>query len=526
MSNWEKRVQEAADRSAREARLRGLPEEQTPEGFSPDDLHPHDLIALQALRRVAATRDGFSATLVLRSQDGTSLGDAEIACQDDAITVRLLNRHSERAPSLVIVGRQLWGDRVREALERSGRTGELVGVVLCEIDFFGSLTEFGGVTAANSIVASSVFVLHEGLRGHDHIVRISDARFGLVVNELQSPADLDLVLSRIRTGFAAAREERLGGATMSLGVTIGRVGDEADVLIQESEAALVAAQGAGGNTTVSFDEQIQQTSEHRRQLGGRLLRAFGEQTIDADYQPIVEIATGELRGFEALLRFRDALADPERSDPREILDLAGESGMLRRVEGTMVALACARLVEWGRLSTDLKLSVNLSARQLQDRRVVDLASETLDQLGVPIRCLEFEVPSSITVGVDVVTNLRCVERLVQAGFGVVIDEVGGPMTALRDLAAAGLRGVKLDRRLTATNDVWERAMVTTIIELVSSLGLDVTAVGVETPAQLQVLHAAGCRYAQGFLFAPPMSGEQAFEMLRSSIDTGALIIPS
>ena len=124
---------------------------------------------------------------------------------------------------------------------------------------------------------------------------------------------------------------------------------------------------------------------------------------------------------------------------------------------------------------------------------------------------------------DLDDNLAAISRLTQAGFGVQLDELSGPHAGLRDLAAAGVKGVKLDRRLVTTSlDAWELSVVGTIVELVSSIGLTVTAVGVEEASQLASLRASGCRFAQGYLLSAPVALAEAEVLLRRTVPNGVV----
>ncbi len=513
MATWERRVREATERSSRDVKRRDPVDETLPEGFRAEDLHPDDLLALQAIRRLASDRPGFSATLAIRAREGGPLGDVEVRCTEAGVTVGPSELPSSRNPALTIQGRALFTTRLNHALERSGVTGELVGVVSCEVDRFSTLLEFGGNDLIEGMLTSVYTLMTEIVRDTDTIMRTNDGQFTMLLGELLSPADVELVTARLHDAVIGAREELLSGATLSFGATVGFGHRDANELLQEAEAALGRARDQGGNCVVFYDDDVHQVTTRRRALGNRLLRAFGDQTIDADYQPIFEVNTGALHGFEALLRFRDG-SGAATADPIQVLELADESGMLRRVEGTMVALACARLFEWGGQNPDLQIAVNLSSRQLHDRRVVDLALENLSQLRISPSHLDFEIPAADVLTHDLDTNLVAISRLTQAGFGVVIDELSGPHAALRDLASLGVKGVKLDRRLVATSrDEWELSVVGTIVELVTSLGLDVTAVGVEDPGQLASLRASGCRYAQGYLFSAPISLNEAEALL-------------
>ncbi len=520
MATWERRVREATERSSRDVKRRDSVDETLPEGFRAEDLHPHDLLALQAIRRIASDRAGFSATLAVRTREGAPLGDIEVRCADDGVTVGLCESLTNRNPALTIQSRQLFTTRLNQALERSGLTGELVGVVSCEVDRFSTLLEFGGIDLIEGMLTSTFGLMTEIVRESDTIMRTNDGQFTILLGELLSPADVELVTARLHGAIIDAREDLLAGATVSFGATVGFGHRDANELLQEAEAALSRARDQGGNTFVFYDDDVHQVTTKRRSLGNRLLRAFGDQTIDADYQPIFEVDTGAIYGFEALLRFRDGSGDAT-ANPIQVLELADESGMLRRVEGTMVALACARLFEWGEQSPDLQLAVNLSSRQLHDRRVVDLALDNLSQLRISPSHLDFEIPAAVVLTHDLDANLAAISRLTQAGFGVVIDELSGPHAALRALAGVGVKGVKLDRRLVATSrNEWELSVVGTIVEIVTSLGLDVTAVGVEEPGQLASLRASGCRYAQGYLFSAPIPLHEAEALLLRAVPTG------
>jgi predicted signal transduction protein with EAL and GGDEF domain len=288
---------------------------------------------------------------------------------------------------------------------------------------------------------------------------------------------------------------------------------EADKLFKCADLALYRAKKDGRETFRFFETSMDEAVEERRKLGLALAGALANGGFSLHYQPLVDAATGRIHGFEALLRWEH----PTRGmvPPSVFIPIAEESGLIAPIGDWVVRAACAEAMRW---RPDLRVAVNISPVQLQRGCLAQTVVAALAASGLPASRLELEVTESALLGGEDFISQTLID-LRRLGVKIALDDFGTGYSSLSYLCRFAVDRIKIDRsfieRLCDPNSV---AVVNAIIGLGRQLGMDITAEGIETQEQLDILRAAGCGEVQGYLFSAPRPAHELPLLLAASED--------
>ncbi|MGH9281790.1 MAG: putative bifunctional diguanylate cyclase/phosphodiesterase, partial [Acidimicrobiales bacterium] len=305
--------------------------------------------------------------------------------------------------------------------------------------------------------------------------------------------------------------------TVSIGIGVAGPDDGVQELLVAADTALYTAKGAGKDRYRVFEPRQRAAARERSTLRNDLTSALERGEMEVFYQPIVKVATGAVAGLEALLRWRH----PRRGLllPAEFLSLAEESGLIVPVGRWVLREACGQTARWRSAHvplSHLRVSVNLSGRQLQDPELAEVVATTLGDTGLPADALTLEVSERIVADLDAMLDTVC--RLRSLGATVAIDDFGAFGSSLRFLRRFPPGELKLDRTLVAGLDgsAEAGAMVGAVIDLGHALHLQAVAEGVEQPGQLEQLAGLGCDLAQGLHWVGPRPAADVERWLTSA----------
>jgi EAL domain-containing protein (putative c-di-GMP-specific phosphodiesterase class I) len=250
----------------------------------------------------------------------------------------------------------------------------------------------------------------------------------------------------------------------------------------------------------------------RNELESRLVRALARQEFVVHYQPILDLEKDRVLGVEALLRWRNdagALLLPE-----DFISIAEDLDLMRDVGQWVLREACLQTARWRQSGHDLYVAVNLSPRQFHRVEIIRIVNDALSASGLPSRQLQLEISETLAMR-DIDFTLRTLSSLHALGIRLAIDDYGIGYLNFTQLTQLSLDYVKLDRALVrdAPASQQNRTIASALVQSASMLGLQVIAEGVETPAQLELLKALGCRYAQGYLFCRPGDADEVTAFL-------------
>ena len=334
-----------------------------------------------------------------------------------------------------------------------------------------------------------------------------------VQNEAEAAREANRITRLMAQPYAVAGREVF--ATTSIGVVLSSDYEHAEELVRDANAALTRARRGVASSVEFYDTEMRLNVVKRLALESSLRRAIENQELYLEYQPLIDLPTGLLSGFEALVRWNH----PERGrvGPDEFIPLAEDNGLIIDIGKWVLAEACGQLAHWhGEYEDDarqLTMSVNASARQLAQPNYVDEVKAILDQTGVAGDWLHIELTESSLVGYGEGTRARMCQ-LRDLGVELYMDDFGTGYSSLTYLHRFPIDVIKIDRSFVMNMARRENELIVkTIIRLAQSLDKPVVAEGVETEEQLVALRRMGCELGQGYYFSKPLSAAAAGELI-------------
>ena len=410
--------------------------------------------------------------------------------------------------------------RIAQALSRVTR-GETVALLVLDLDHFKRINDSWGHAAGDEVLRVVARRLLAAVRGHDTVARLGGDEFVVLLERLATVDEATLVVERIRA--ALRRPIALEGRPVSTSATVGLAfaheivdGGGEEALLRHADLALYVAKGEGRDRVATFTRAMHAETLERLSIERALHRAVaaietGVPPFTLRYQPIVDLASGEAIGVEALLRWRDA----ERGwiAPASFIPIAETSGLMPALGRWVLDRACADLAGWDAAGMPpLTLNVNLSPRQLQDAGLVDVVAQTLARHGLAAGRLVLEITEG-TMLEDAEATRSTLRALKALGIRLAVDDFGTGYSSLAYLRRFPVDVVKIDRTFVASLDGEGRdaTLVQAIVDMARALSLVTVAEGIETGEALEVLRAIGCARGQGYLFARPCTAPELVE---------------
>jgi EAL domain-containing protein (putative c-di-GMP-specific phosphodiesterase class I) len=322
----------------------------------------------------------------------------------------------------------------------------------------------------------------------------------------------------VRLVHSLAQPYQLAGATVHSGSSVGVAlfpGDGADVstLMRNADTAMYAAKRAGRGNFQFFSEAMNAATHEHLRLESRMRAALAENRLELHLQPQIELDTGRVVGAEMLLRWNDA--ELGQVEPARAIAVAEESGLILALGDWVLGRAMALLAEWQRDGVELRLAVNLSARQFASNALLARLDLLLAENLVNPACMELEITETTAMR-DPENTRRLMDQLHQRGFKLAIDDFGTGYSSLAYLKLFPIDRIKIDCAFVKDieTDPNDAAIVAATIGLAHTLGLGVLAEGVETQGQWGFLRDRNSDEAQGFLFAPAMPAAEFLAFLK------------
>ena len=406
--------------------------------------------------------------------------------------------------------RRLLEDRLTQALAQSYRNRKQTAVMFVDLDRFKNINDSLGHSVGDVLLKEVAKRLVKQLRVVDTICRTGGDEFVVVLPEIKQADDAANVAQKIIENLSQPIQvdERELTVTPSIGIAVfPDDGRDAETLIRNADAAMYHAKEMGRANSQFFTEQMNLSATRRLSLENDLRRALVRGELRVHYQPIVDAMTGATSAHEALVRWEH----PERGLvlPTEFIQVAEDTGMILKI-GEWVLLEACRWATFIGIERGLPVSVNLSARQFNDPKLVQLVSRALAETGLPAHLLMLEITESTAMRQTDVT-LGTLKKLKDLGVSIAIDDFGTGYSSFSYLKLFPVDTLKIDRSFVSEveHDGDHRAIVAAIIALAQVLGLKVIAEGVETEAQKQFLRGFGCEHVQGYLTGRPVDADTA-----------------
>lgn len=409
----------------------------------------------------------------------------------------------------------------------SGRqSGTKVAVAFIDIDDFKVINDTRGHAVGDRLLTAFADRLRQTKRPDDALFRVSGDEFVMLLQGLPGEVDARNVGERVRGALAEPLE--VGGQLLNVSASVGVAlcpddGADPAKLLRHADTAMYTVKHRGKDGVAAYRTGSDEVLEDRVQLLSELRQALRNEQLTLHYQPIIDLETSRTIKVEALMRWHSPVFG--HVPPGTFIALAEAHGLISQLGAFALKTACAQAALWARSGVDVTLSVNVSARQLQDPEFVALVETALKASGLAPNRLELELTESSVIHTlsQVTANLRGLRRL---GVAVALDDFGTGYSSLSYLETLDFDTIKLDRSFaqklsqTRHNPQYALAIVRAVLEIADALGVEVVAEGIETREQLELFRSLGCRQLQGFYFSKPLPAEQLAPFLQTPATVG------
>jgi diguanylate cyclase (GGDEF)-like protein len=481
------------------------------------------------------SRDEFSREYPSLGPEGKRWFNVRVTRFGDTSAVRVVVAHEDITPRKSaeeqllheayhdaltgLPNRAMFADHLGRAVLRCKRSNNsMFAVLFLDLDGFKVVNDSLGHVAGDHLLMGIGRRLEGCVRGGDIVARLGGDEFAILVNDIRDVDDalrtVDRVREELNQPFLLGGHEVFSSASIGIAVSDRRY-DRPVEMLRDADTAMYRAKALGKAHHVVFDEAMHTHVVERLKLETDLRRALERNEFWVAYQPIVEVDTGRVAGFEALVRWEH----PERGlvSPGEFVPAAEETGLIIPMDLWVTREACRQVREWHDQFADgppLFLSVNLSSRQFARPDLLQRLEQILDATGIDPSCLKIEVTESVIMGQTEVAAER-LQEIKQRGMCLSMDDFGTGYSSLSYLHKFPFDVLKIDRSFVSrVGTVGENGeIVSTIVALAHNLGMKVVAEGVETAAQVEHLRSLRCEYAQGFYFSKPLRAEAAATIL-------------
>ena len=407
-----------------------------------------------------------------------------------------------------VPNRALLGDRLKQACLDAERNGNLIALLFIDVDRFKTINDSLGHSFGDAVLRMLVNRLKAAARESDTVARLGGDEFVILMENLDDPTNADQLAQRVIDSMQMPMQI-LGHSivvTVSIGIALYPLDDtDNSRLLAKADAAMYEAKSSGRNSFRMYTEGKAFYNPAQLSVEGDLRRAIEQGELILHFQPQVEIASQQIRGVEALVRWKHPIRG--MISPAEFIPVAERSGLITKLGEWVLREACTQLREWQlRGFPPIRMSINVSAIQFHQSDFVPILKSVLEECAVDPTCIELELTESVLMQ-NVETVLEILREIRSLGVSLAIDDFGTGFSSLNYLRLFPINRLKIDQSFvrdiehTPANESITRA----IIALAASLSLDIVAEGIEKTTEKAVLENLGCREGQGYFFARPLS---------------------
>lgn len=400
-------------------------------------------------------------------------------------------------------------EMIRDALASgTNASPRQVGILFLDLDNFKHVNDHYGHITGDRLLSQVSEIVRSCLPECATLARLGGDEFLVLFED----ATLDLLEATAKTIIdrfdTSVRMDLMEVYTScSIGITMHpQHGDTMETLIRNADTAMYVAKEAGKHTYRVFTQEMNQKVAKAMWLDTNLRKALEEKQFVLHYQPLVDVATGDIQSVEALIRWQS----PERGlvGPVEFIRHAEEFGLIGALGRWVMEEAANQIIRWQAKGLNMRVSINVSARQLSDGNVANHFGEICERAGLAQGLLDIELTESCFIE-DEGRVRRLMEQFRELGARIYLDDFGTGYSSLAQLARLPFDVIKLDRSFVTgvDSDTSAQALVSSVFTLAKALGFSVVAEGVETNAQAAFIRQAGIGYAQGYLYAKPMPAQ-------------------
>lgn len=415
--------------------------------------------------------------------------------------------------------RTLFTYRLEEALARASQCQDyLFAVLFLDLDRFKAINDSLGHLAGDDLLLAIGQRLRSLVRPTDIVARLGGDEFAIVLDDIKDLGNISRLANRIQKQVSKPLE--IQGqevfTTVSIGIALSSTGyDRPEEILRDADLAMYRAKALGKARSCVFNKTMHQQAVARLQIETDLRHAIERQEFCLYYQPIVSLATGQLTGFEALVRWQH----PERGlvSPAEFIPVAEETGAIEQIGWWVLREACTQWRIWQtafEFEQPLTMSVNISGKQFAQPDLIHKVERILQETGCASSSLKLEITESVLMERNK-ASIAVLEELRNLGIQLSIDDFGTGYSSLSQLYNLPINTLKIDRSFIS--GMGSRAknteIVKAIVTLARNLGMDAIAEGVETSQQLTQLQELNCQFGQGYFFSKPVDSKTAEKLL-------------
>ncbi len=434
-------------------------------------------------------------------------------------------RHQSTHDALTgLPNRTLLQDRLAHAMQQARRHGNLVAVVLLDLDNFKAINDGWGHNYGDQLLTEVAYRLQQTLRAGDTVARLGGDEFALVLTDQTQVEHIGQAVNKVLQAFSTPM--RIGEhevyAGLSLGVTVYPLdGDDFTTLLRNADLAMYRAKAEGKGCVRFFTLDLNKIMQDTLLLQTHLKRAIEAGQLELHYQPQIDLHSGQICGVEALLRW----SHPElgQVSPARFIPVAEASGLIVPIGAWVLATACRQIRAWQDAGTPVRVAVNLSAHQFRQRDLTESVRNALAQNDIAADLLELELTESAVME-EPEAAARVLRELEQLGVSIAIDDFGTGYSSLAYLKLFSLHKLKVDRSFIQdlARDPDDAAIVRGLVSLAHSLGMKVIAEGVEHEDQRAMLHRLGCDEMQGWLYSRAVPAQECGRLLAAQLHAESL----
>ena len=411
--------------------------------------------------------------------------------------------------------RWLFSFQLNQAVAASGRSGKWVAVLLLDLDGFKTVNDSFGHATGDALLVQAGVRMRSVLRESDTLARMGGDEFAILLTDLSSTDEAVSVVSKLLAALSASYHLLNMEIHSSASVGLAFCPDDAkdsDTLLRFADLAMYQAKDAGRGTYSFYSSDLDWRVREDMQMHNRLKDAIAQGYLSLHYQPQVDVATGIINGAEALLRWHDPVLG--QVCPARFIPVAESTGLILALSDWVLETACTQIATWMQAGTPLRVAINVSAQQFRQFDLPEKVGNALARTGARAQWLDIEITESAAMKQPEQAREQ-LDALVALGCRVALDDFGTGYSSLSYLKALPLHKLKIDKSFMdgVPHDANDVAISRAIIAMAHSLGMTLTAEGVENAAQLAFLQEHGCETYQGWLFAKAISAAALTERL-------------
>lgn len=424
--------------------------------------------------------------------------------------------------------RAMFNQLLEFSIKTARRYERHCAVLFIDLDRFKIINDSLGHAAGDALLVEMARRLRGGVRASDVVARLGGDEFVILLNEINDNQQVAAIARNLLS--AVGRTMELSGqecrVTASIGVAVFPAdGTDEQTLMKNADIAMYLAKEEGKNDVRFFSDEIKTQSIDRLKMEADLRRALERNELCLDYQPKLDVATGQIGGVEALLRWNHS--ELGLLPPMRFIPLAEETGLIVPIGRWVLRTACAQNMDWQRQGLPaLSMAINVSPRQFSDENLLLDIDEALAATRMDPKLLQIEITESMVM-LNVERAVQVLDEIRSRGVRLALDDFGTGYSSMSMMKRFPIDTIKIDRsfiRDLAQNSE-DKAIAEAIISMGKALGLTIVAEGVETAAQDHFLREHACDEIQGFLFSKPISADKIAELMRLPLVTAPALQP-